>query len=379
MRIEERLREAATQVPATWPGEAYAYQRFLRRRRRARRLLVTSTGAAFVAMLGLALLVPSTLGGSAPAGGPAEAGQQTLARPRQGFELRLSPGWEAKDMGGGDVVLSYRTRTRQTVHMTVRTSLSADKRVNGGVDTLEMTSPMVYVSPGYSEPAGRRSYHQRPDGRTVLKAEQRGINWAVDYQVAWPYACPAGAPCPKLARARVLDFEVTTLAIDWPEVRPLVERMVDQARPVGNAAGEPTPLAGRPACRGDDVDDLGGGLQSASADVVELVGGAVTRYGLPCHYHKRLALVVTVNGRRADIEGNGAPVTLDAAMPEGAPGGQGVAAVRWRWTNWCGGGRARVEVVDLDRPGGGQDLEITPRCTDRSRPSVIRVERRLSD
>jgi hypothetical protein len=59
--------------------------------------------------------------------------------------------------------------------------------------------------------------------------------------------------------------------------------------------------------------------------------------------------------------------------------GQGVAAVRWRWTNWCGGAGVRAEVVDLDRPGGGQDLGMTPRCTDRSRPSVIRVERRLSD
>lgn len=59
--IEQRLREALARAAGTGPSEAGAYDRFLRRRRRATRMLTAAASIALVLLLGLAVALPRVL------------------------------------------------------------------------------------------------------------------------------------------------------------------------------------------------------------------------------------------------------------------------------------------------------------------------------
>ncbi len=59
--IEQRLKEVLERAAGTGPSEAGAYDRFLRRRRRATRKVTAATGVALVLVLGLAVVLPRVL------------------------------------------------------------------------------------------------------------------------------------------------------------------------------------------------------------------------------------------------------------------------------------------------------------------------------
>ena len=78
-------------------------------------------------------------------------------------------------------------------------------------------------------------------------------------------------------------------------------------------------------------------------------------------------------GRRAEVRGNADPVVLAIDFPEGAmprTDEVGLAAVLFRWSNWCGG-PARVRWLDGADPDSGLQPR-QPGCQSDARPSVLR-------
>jgi hypothetical protein len=162
----------------------------------------------------------------------------------------------------------------------------------------------------------------------------------------------------------------------------VIERMVSEVQPIGNAVDGTAPT--HPPCaygRNGDVKNPHPPVQVTGdrSAVLFHVGVASVR-AMPCHFRGTLSIRLVdgtrppATGRRQppllQVRNNGAAVTLDGDLPEGTAG-SGVLSVTWKWTNWCDRGKVRAEVVG---PGGAVEelpLRTLPRCTDRAAPSVL--------
>jgi hypothetical protein len=208
------------------------------------------------------------------------------------------------------------------------------------------------------------------------------------YQVAWPYRCATGRACPASTRLRVLQFVAIGNSKEaWARVRAMVERMVSDVQPIGNAVDGTAPT--HPSCaygrNGDVKNPHPPARVTGDRSAVLFQVGVASVRAMPCHFRGNLTFRLVdethprTSGRRQppllQVRNNGVAVTLDGDLPEGS-GGSGVLSVTWRWTNWCGSRSVRAEVVG---PGGAVEelpLRELPRCADRTAPSVLtRVSR----
>jgi hypothetical protein len=83
MRSDEELRRVLARPDLPWPDETGAYERFLRRRARHRRVVAATAGLGLVAMLGAAVLVARQLPQDQEPAAPATSAAEPTPRPHQ--------------------------------------------------------------------------------------------------------------------------------------------------------------------------------------------------------------------------------------------------------------------------------------------------------
>jgi hypothetical protein len=401
--LAERLEElaAAYGQAATSPDPAVIWRR--RRRRRQR----IAAGAAVLAMALAAGAVVAANRTSAP---PVAAAAQVVIRPQEGYRLKVPADWRVTPRVEPRLIVLQLPMTLQhpAVDVRVGTAISLDPHLTSASDRNAAVLPSlgdIRIQRVYRHV----SYGKRPDGRPFLRSEEAfSDQLAAAYQVSWPYHCAQGAPCPALARLRVLELWTQTSAGDWPQVRPAIERLVQAVQPIGNAvSGAATP---HPPCRtgrnGDVWDPYPAFGASPDGSALRFTLGAVSRLVLPCHFHAKvgvelLEVFTVVNdpetekathvythevSRPAPVRGNGIVTLLDGDLPEGGADGTGALAATFEWSNWCGGTKAtRVDGLKvLDREvkiwrvtNGHRDWLLQPRqlprCVNPAAPSVLRI------
>jgi hypothetical protein len=408
-RLEE-LVDAYTQVAAP-PDPAILHQRRQRRRRRA--AAVGSLTLLAVLLVGVVAVRAGVDATRRPAPGPIAPSPSTkpgrpqttkppiitgtVTRPQEGYRLQLPAGWYAVEVSEPkQIALEHgRPGGRSDAEVYVRTALTLDQRLTSAADRKAAVLAAGPATPGGLEtetfadkPA---TVGTRPDGRRFLTVDVDFIGGGIPdllYQIAWPYHCAPGGACPASTRLRVLQFVASASSKQaWARLRPVIERMVAEVQPIGNAVGGTAPT--HPPCaygRNGDVKNPHPAVQvTGDRSVVLFHVGVASVRAMPCHFQGRLTIRLVAGkyplatGRQRPpllpIRNNGAAVTLDGDLPEGSAG-SGVLSVTWRWTNWCGGRSVRADVVG---PGGTVEelpLRTLPRCTDRAAPSVLtRVNR----
>jgi hypothetical protein len=269
----------------------------------------------------------------------------------------------------------------------VRTAFTLDPRLTSAADrkaAVLASSPWGPETETFAnKPATRGT---RTDGRRFLTIDVDFVKGMPDqlYQIAWPYHCAPNSACPALARLRVLEFVVVSSKDQWAEVRPMLERMVANVRPIGNALDGSDPS--HPPCaygRNGDVNNPHPAAMATSDGGVLLQVGAASRAGLPCHFQRELSLRLvdrlraarTTSGQQPPllpVRNNGTRVALEGDLPEGSAS-SGVLSVVWKWTNWCGSKHVSAQVVssggDVTDLGNGR-IPL-PRCTNRAAPSIL--------
>jgi hypothetical protein len=403
-RLEELASAYAQLASPPVPGEL---QRRHQRRRRV-------TAAAWLALAAVLLVGAVVAGGwvgavRRPAPGPAAATPSTkvgtkataapstttpsaltgpITRLQEGYRLDLPAGWYAVEVSDPkQLALGYGKPGKSAVEVYVRTALTLDPRLTSAADrkaAVLASSPWGPETETFADrPATRGT---RPDGRRFLTVDVDYVRGLPDqlYQIAWPYHCAPGSPCPAFTRLRVLEFVVVSPKDQWAKVRPMLERMVANVRPIGNALDGSDPS--HPPCASGRNGDVGNPHPAATATSdggVLLQVGAASRAGLPCHFQGELTLRLvnrlhaarTTPGRTPPllpVRNNGTRVALEGDLPEGSAG-SGVLSAVWKWTNWCGSRQVSAQVVssggDVTDPGNGR-IPV-PRCTNRSAPSTL--------
>lgn len=240
MNLEELARAAMIKQASAEPGEAGAYDRFLRHRRRRAWQAAGSAGLAVALVLTLAVGGAWLVGGrhQTTVTGPTTTGM--IRYPAQGFALAPPAGWQVDQQATQAyhqvqqqwlVLTPIRrdppARMQITVHTVVADPLDYPGRPGTPKDRLQLP-PTQATFPL----EGRRSAGRRADGRAFAVGKQNGL---VTYMLAWPYHCPGQAPCPPAARWRVLQLEAEGQGAGWPEVQRVVRRLVETVRPITNA------------------------------------------------------------------------------------------------------------------------------------------------
>ena len=239
MTLEEELQEAYERAADLAPVSPGAYDRFLRHRARHGRVVAAAAGLGLVAVLGAAVLVarqqPLEQEPVVPAGG-------VVRVPAQGFELPVPAGWKVQRQltspGSQVVGVVLVPRSGQPPEVAVTVAADPDQALRYTlelqVDASERADGRLYkLGPGR---AGRLASGKGPVGPYA-------IAWP-----AWPPSCrplpvPAGQP-PACAYAtwRVLLVTGAAAAGDAAgvqQVLPVMGRIVDTVRPVGNALPPP--------------------------------------------------------------------------------------------------------------------------------------------
>jgi hypothetical protein len=404
-RLEE-LADAYAQVAAP-PDPA-----ILRRRRQRRRRRIVAVGSlTLLAVLlvgvvavrgqlgatpGLVAPPPTTKPGRAQTTKPPIL-TGTVTRPQEGYRLELPAGWYAVEVSEPkQIALEHgRPGGRADAEVYVRTALTLDPRLTNATDR-----KAAVLAAGPATPRGLETETfadkpatagTRPDGRRFLTVDVDFIGGGIPdllYQIAWPYHCAPGGACPASTRLRVLQFVASASSKQaWARLRPVIERMVSEVQPIGNAVAGTAPA--HPPCaygRNGDVKNPHPPVQVTGdrSAVLFHVGVASVR-AMPCHFRGTLTIRLVdgtrppATGRRTplllQVRNNGAAVILDGDLPEGAAG-SGILSVTWKWTNWCDRGKVRAEVVG---PGGAVEelpLRTLPRCTDPAAPSVLTKDSR---
>jgi hypothetical protein len=247
MSIERQLRQAYDRAASSEPGEAGAYDRFLRRRARHDRAVAVAAGLALVALLGAAVLVarqqPQDREPVAPAGGVVHV-------PEQSFELPVPAGWKLQRQltGPGAQVVGVRLvpRSGQPPGVAITVAADPDQPPSGA-----SFWGGYYLRNLQSDPRQRadgRLYRLLPGRAGDLAFGKGPVGPYIIAWPAWPPACrplpvPAGQP-PACARAtwRVLLVTGATAPRDAAGVRqvlPVMRRIVGSVRPTGNALPPP--------------------------------------------------------------------------------------------------------------------------------------------
>jgi hypothetical protein len=391
--IEERLRETLGRVAAAEPGEAGAYDRFLRRR--ARRTRTAAGGTALVLVLALVSVaaVPrlvDRLRSDDPGrrlfafgqAGPASwrPGPLVAVAPNQGFEVDVPAGWEATPTWKGFALRPADPARRGGLAEPVQVDTAYLERFyNPDAKDLYRDN---------TNPPARGPFKIRPDpqfsgrfpgGRGWFRTDGVDGRWrTTHWYVSWPYHCRGGEPCPDVLAMRALRVALTVDAAAAPEVLALAERLLRSARPITNAVpGQPhTP---RPDCLADRsvVASRSFGpvvmLRGPTGEADFIWGFRTTRYLVPCVLRLGVRVEILVDGERsADVRGNGLTLELAVDLPEGSKDQFGKTWASVTWTNWCGSRSVRVRWSDPLFGESQVPLLAAPACLDRTRPSTLR-------
>jgi hypothetical protein len=379
MSIEQQLREAYDRAASSEPGEAGAYDRFLRRRARHDRAVAVAASIVLVVVLGAAALLPRVLASRQPViDRPQPLPRSLVTKPDQGFELRIPDGWMVGELDGplGLLLVPARPSTAELpatimVHTDVLDPLVYPGRRPPLPPDHPALRPHAVVGAPYAR--GRRS-----DGRLFVRsdhANQLTGAWQQRYLLVWSYKCAATARCPWEARYRGLLVEAASPLDERAATQAALRRVVQTVRPIGNAVDGPEPPAARRPCRIPSQGGLSADLElqtpdSKPGDAREVglevefrMSGSVAS----CRLRQRVTLELWEGGRLANVRGNRSTVELDGVLPEGSAGSGWIAAA-WRWRNWCGSRNVTVRYVGLQ---GWEHPPLRPRCLDPAEPSTL--------
>jgi hypothetical protein len=389
--IEQRLRETLERVAAAEPGEAGAYDRFLRRKARRTRTAAGGTALVLVLLLASVAAVPrlaERLRSDDPGrrlfafgqAGPASwrPGPLVAVAPNQGFEVDVPAGWEATPTWKGFALRPADPTRRGVLAEPVQVDTAYLERFyNPDAKDLYRGDTFPPVRGPFAIRQDPQSHGRFPGGRGWFRTDGLDGRWrTTHWYVSWPYHCQGGGPCPDVLAMRALRVALTVDAAAAGEPLGLAERLLRSARPITNAvAGQAH--APRPDCLLDRSVVARRGL--LADQVVE--GGPrfvhfawrfrTTRYLVPCALPGGVGVEVLQRGRRAAVRENGRVLQLATVLPEGSRE-LGVVDVYLTWSNWCGSGPVRLRWLD---PVLG-DEEVpdppVPSCDHRTRPSVLK-------
>jgi hypothetical protein len=393
MGIEDQVREAYRRVGRPEPDELGAYDRFLRRGQRRTRQVRAAVAAGLALLLAVAFVTPRLLGSTHGAAG---GSGQLLNRHDFGFTVPIPPGWELTPRPATGSLPASPTRYEDTLRwrgsvdeppaqIAVQVTYVVPQLYPGGPPAglprtdAGLTPEDFRVLGGWGVPDWRpQTQGRRADGRAWNRYEHRshsknGDVTEVYYTIAWPYACAPGVRCPQALKLRALTLRVVAGAQDFPAADAAARRIVQTARPVGNAVQAP-PAAARPRCdtSGTGGAEIGRGGQGGGA-----VRFTVTLKENPiasCQVRTTVAFRVRV-GDSHPAQITSQPVTVTAQLPE-----DGHISLTWQWENWCypavHGGFS--SLLHLDPPGRAHPLAAgpTPRCVDPHKPSTVKLVRK---
>jgi hypothetical protein len=251
MTLEEQLQEAYEQAAERAPVPPGAYDRFLRRRARHRRVVAATAGLALVAVLGAAVLVARQLPQDRE---PVASAGEVVRVPEQGFELPVPAGWRVQRQltGPGSQVVG--------VVLVPRSEELRGAAITVVADDDQPPHYILNLQIGARRRADGRLYRERP-APNPGSGPQLGKGAVGQYVIAWPAwppSCrplpvPAGQP-PACARAawRVLLVSGAaapgdTASACWrpgrspgcEQVQQVMHRILASVRPVGDALPPP--------------------------------------------------------------------------------------------------------------------------------------------
>jgi hypothetical protein len=230
MNLDSELRELLGRVDeAPWPGEAGAYDRFLRRRTRRGRIAAAGAALALVGILAGAVLVPRLR----PAGVvPAISGPTKVRVESEGFELTVPPGWRVARELTGTRPDDRTGATRSTViGVVLRPRAARPARA----EIMVTTDDNRKLDDSLFQPGSRR-----PDGLDYRLHPGVGRDGVGRYAVLWPDYCPAGIGCQEAANPRVL-WVSGSAASGREQVLETMREIVINMRRITDALPPPPP------------------------------------------------------------------------------------------------------------------------------------------
>jgi hypothetical protein len=237
MNLDTELRELLGRVDqAPWPGEAGAYDRFLRRRARRGRAVTAGAALALVGILAGAVLVPRLRSSEVV---PAVPGPTTVRVESSGFELRVPAGWKVERELTG-------TRGQDRGGALPGTSIGAPGPVVVGVVLVPRSGrpDRARISVA-TDPNPKLDYSvfeggsRRADGREYRLHPGSNPGEVGRYAVMWPDFCFHG-DCGNSAWPRIL-WVTGSADSGGDQVLAVMKRIVGAVRPITNARRPPPP------------------------------------------------------------------------------------------------------------------------------------------
>jgi hypothetical protein len=230
MNLDSELRELLGRVDeAPWPGEAGAYDRFLRRRARRGRAVAAGAALALVGILAGAVLVPRLVSTAPPTATPTA---EKVRVESGGFELTVPRGWRvARELTG----------TRRDDRTGVPRST-----VIGVVLRPRAASPAraeIMVTTDDNPKLDRSIFQQgsrRPDGLDYRLHPGIGRDGVGRYALLWPDFCTPRIGCMEGAYPRVL-WVSGSAASGREQVLETMREIVTNVRRITDALPPPPP------------------------------------------------------------------------------------------------------------------------------------------
>jgi hypothetical protein len=237
MNLDSELRELLGRVDEVpWPGEAGAYDRFLRRRTRRGRVVTAGAALALVAVLAGVVLVPRLRPSEVVPVAPAPT---TVRVESSGFELRVPAGWKVERELTG-------TRPQDRGGALPGTSIGAPGSVVVGVVLVPRSgSPdgaRITITTDDNEQlddSAVRGGGRRADGREYRLHPGANPGEVGRYAIMWPDFCFHG-DCGNSIWPRIL-WVTGSAQSGNDQVLAVMKRVVGALRPITNSKRPPPP------------------------------------------------------------------------------------------------------------------------------------------
>jgi hypothetical protein len=238
MSLDTELRELFGRDDETpWPGEATAYDRFLRRRARRALAVAAATGLVLVALLAGAVLVPLLRPSPVVPVAPTPAKVRVES---QGFELKLPSGWKVdRELMGTHAPAAGETFPA--------TSIGVPQPAVVGLVLVPRSGKPEGASITITTDSNQRLDYalvqggsRRADGREYRFHRGSAPDDVGRYAVMWPDWCHLGMTCQRSAWPRIL-LVTGSAPSDHDQVRQVMKRIVGALRPITNSRRPPPP------------------------------------------------------------------------------------------------------------------------------------------
>jgi hypothetical protein len=230
MNLDSELRELLGRVDeAPWPGEAGAYDRFLRRRARRGRAVAAGAALALVGILAGAVLVPRLVSTGPPTATPTA---EKVRVESGGFELTVPRGWRvARELTGTRRDDRTGVPRSTVIGVVLRPRAASPARA----EIMVTTDDNPKLDRSIFEPGSRR-----PDGLDYRLHPGIGRDGVGRYALLWPDFCTPRIGCMEGAYPRVL-WVSGSAASGREQVLETMREIVTNVRRITDALPPPPP------------------------------------------------------------------------------------------------------------------------------------------